>query len=381
MLPDGRPTRALIHLDRLIANYREAQRLAGDRAVVAVVKGDAYGHGAVPVARALQTAGCIWFGVATLDEAVQLRESGIHAEILLLGALFPGEESEALAQGVTCSVPDEDTARRLHAAALRLDRRAAVHLKIDTGMARLGFDLNGFAAFARSLAEYPALTVRGLFSHPLHADQPDPGVTREQGILLSSAADHLLKAVGEVPHLHLANSAALMFEHPVPGDLVRPGIMLYGGYPAEALRARGSLQPVMEFTSAVVQIRRVRRGQSVSYGASWVAGRDSIIGVVPAGYADGVARRLSNAGQVTAGGRRVPVAGRVCMDMFMVDLTDVAGAETGMPVTLFGGLGPAAVTADEWGDWTGTIAYEVCCNVSHRVPRVYLGESEAGLRC
>jgi alanine racemase len=377
----NRPTRALIHLDRLVANYREAERLARGRAVMSVVKGDAYGHGAIMISRTLQAAGCQSFGVATLDEAVTLREAGIAGDVFLLGGLFPGEEEEAIRQGITCTVYDDDVASRLQQSAMKIGEKAAVHLKVDTGMTRLGFDLSGFSRFSRSIGDYSALAVRGIFSHPSHADQEDPAVTEEQSALLATVHENLSRTLGEFLQLHIANSAALMGERALGGDLVRPGIMLYGGYPAAHLRARNTLAPVLELSSSIVQIRSVEAGRSVSYGGMWRANRKSLIGVVPAGYADGVSRRLSNVAEFIVGGRRVPLCGRVCMDMLMVDLTDVPDPYVGQHVTLIGRDGAAEVSADEWGDLTGTISYEVLCNVSPRVPRVYVGETELEPKC
>lgn len=374
MLADNRPTRAYIYLDRLIRNYRRVQRLAGDRQVLAVVKADAYGHGAPAVSYALQSAGCRWFGVATVNEAVELREAGITGEILLLGPVFPGDESEAVHYGITCTVYDEAVAQRLHAAARKFGRPIPVHLKVDTGMGRLGFDLNGFARFVRDLASLDGLAVRGLYTHLAEADQADPQRTEEQCALLRVAQQTLVRAMGDVAHLHVANSAALLTHKHVPGDMVRPGIMLYGAHPAGWLAAQDTdLEGVLEYRSEIVQVRRVLAGQKISYGGTWVAPRDGVIGVVAAGYADGVPRALSNVGEVVVGGRRVPICGRVCMDMFMVDLTDVELPALGQPVTLIGRAGTAAVSADDWAAWADTIPYEIFCNVSKRVPRVYEG--------
>lgn len=381
MPADHRPTVAQIHLDRLIANYRQAADLAAGKTVMAVVKADAYGHGAVPVAKALQKFGCRWFAVATLAEAVELREAGISGEMLLMGAVFPGDEEEAIRAGVTCTIYDADAAERVNRAALRLGEIASVHLKVDTGMSRLGFEVDGFAAFVRGLSSFSGLAVRGLYSHLADADKPDGVITEEQGSLLRSAHRALVESLGGVGHLHLGASAALLLRRPVPGDLVRPGVMLYGGYPLHAELTTVRLEPVMEFHSALVQLRRVVAGRRVGYSGTWAPTRDSLVGIAPVGYADGVPRVLSNRGEVLVGGRRVPIVGRVCMDWIILDLTDVAAPQVGQTVTLIGRQGEAAVTAEDWSAWAHTIPYEVMTSIGNsRTPRVYLGAEleEAG---
>jgi alanine racemase len=373
---DHRPTQALIHIDRLVANYRNALALGAGKSVIAVVKTDAYGHGAVAVARALESVGCRFFGVASLAEAIELRDGGIRGDIVNLGGLFPGDEEEAVRAGVTCTVYDADVAERLNRAARRLNETAAVHLKVDTGMSRLGFDLQGFGAFVRSLSGFDALAVRGLYSHLAESDRVDGAVSDGQAELLRAAHRTLVGAVGEVAHVHLGNSAALLLRRPLPGDLVRPGVMLYGGNPLTPALPETPLLPVLELQSALVQVRRVERGRKVSYGGTWAAGRDSVLGIVPAGYGDGVPRLLSNRGEVIVGGKRVPIVGRVCMDFIIVDVTDVPGAQPGDGVTLLGRQGEATVSAEEWAAWSFTISYEIFCGIGKRVPRVYVGEAE-----
>lgn len=377
MPADNRPTRAFIHLDNLLANYRLAQALAGEKTVIAVVKSDGYGLGAVPAARKLQAAGCRWFGVATLGEALELRSAGISGEILLMGALFPGDEEDAVRAGVTSTIYDAASAARLNAVAARLGEQAAVHLKIDTGMSRLGFDVQGFAAFVRSLDRYGSLAVRGLYSHLAESDKLDGAVTAEQARLLESAAATLVSAIGALPHLHLGNSAALMLRKPLPGDMVRPGVMLYGGYPLAQSHSTVMLKPVLELKSALVQVRKVEPGRRVGYSGTWTATRDTVLGVVPIGYGDGVPRLLSNRGEVIVAGRRVPIVGRVCMDWIIVDLTEIRDPQAGQAVTLLGSDGEVAVTAEDWSAWAETIPYEILCGLAPRVTRTYLGGTEA----
>lgn len=378
MPADHRPTVAHVYLDRLIANYRQAEKLAAGKTVMAVVKADAYGHGAVPVSKALHKQGCRWFAVATLAEAVELREAGITGEILLMGAFFAGDEHEAIRAGVTCTVYDAESAERLNAAALRLGEKASVHLKVDTGMSRLGFEIDGFAAFVRGLSAYEGLAVHGVYSHLADGDKPDGVITDEQGRLLQSAHRALVEALGEVGHLHLGASAAMLLRRPLPGDLVRPGVMLYGGYPLHAELTPVRLAPVMEFTSALVQLRRVAAGRRVGYSGTWAPTRDSLVGIAPVGYADGVPRVLSNRGEVLVGNRRVPVVGRVCMDWIILDLTDVPAPQVGQTVTLIGRQGEAAVTAEDWAAWAHTIPYEIFTAIGNsRTPRVYLGDPGA----
>ncbi len=248
-----------------------------------------------------------------------------------------------------------------------------MHLKIETGMSRLGFEIDGFASFCRKLSAWDGLAVRGIFSHLAEDDKADGLRTDEQSALLESAVNALTSASGEKPHVHLGKSASLLLKKRVLGDLVRPGIMLYGCYPIIPARSAVVLEPVMEIRSELVQIRRVQPGRKVSYGGTWVAERESVLGAVPIGYADGVPRLLSNSGEVLIGGHRAPICGRVTMDWIIVDLTDIPEVAEGQAVTLIGADGNERITAEDWGAWAQTSPYEIVTGITRRVPRIYHG--------
>jgi len=366
------PTVAEIHLPALRDNLTEAMRLVSPSAIVAVVKANAYGHGAVPVSQALLAAGARQLGVATVEEGLELRAAGITAPILVMGG---SNDIQTMQRSALTPIL---FSREAIATASRLaDPRTAplrVHLKIDTGMNRLG--LTPEDALTVLTSEWPpSLHLEGVMSHFASADEPDTGQT-EQQLALFQAFLNAMASAGAMqasdltkPVAHIANSAAIL-RFPVSHlDLVRPGLMLYG-YDSGATPA-AVLRPVLTWKTRIVQIKRLERGQRVSYGGTFTASRPSILAVLPVGYADGYSRAHSNRGHVLIGGQPAPVVGRVCMDLTIVDITDHPPVHTEDEAILLGRQGSATITADDLAAWQDTISYEVLCRIGPRVTRIY----------
>ena len=368
----GRPTEAHVSLAALTHNCRQAGALVGDRVrVIAVVKADGYGHGAAAAARAFLRGNAALLGVSSLAEGVELRAAGIDAPIVVLGGLFPGEAAEAVAHDVAVAAWTRELVDALAAAARSAGRTARLHVKIDTGMTRLGLDAADVREFGRALRSMADVEIAGVFSHLSSADDVAQASVQAQ-IERFRGAVGALREAGIAPGLvHLANSAAVLSAPAAHFDAVRPGIMLYGYAPAPHLATRVALRPAMQLVTRLAQVRRVPAGRPVGYAGSWVASRPSTIGTLPIGYADGYHRLASNRAAMVVRGRRVPIAGRVCMDHVMIDVTDVPGAAVGDRVVLMGQSGGAAVWADELASWCETIPYEMLTAVGKRVPRLH----------
>ncbi len=369
-----RPTRAEIDLAALIHNLREIRRQAGAmRSVLALVKADAYGHGAVPVARALEAEGVDMFGVALAEEGVALRAAGIQTPILVLGRVFPGQEEAFFTHRLTPCLFDLESARRLQAEAKQRAATLDVHIEIDTGMARVGFSADDLENVLQALRACDRLRIEGILSHFAVADEPDNPFTDTQ-INGFTEILALIEAHGPLPrHVHLSNSAAI-FSRDIPAcNLVRPGIALYGALPSAHFTGL-DLRPVMRLVTEVALIRDIPAGCGVSYGHRFVTARPSRIAALPIGYADGYNRLLTNRGEVLVRGLRAPVAGTVCMDWTMVDVTDVPGVEVGDEVTLLGPGPGGCISAEEWAQEVNSISYEIFCRIGPRVPRIYTRE-------
>ena len=372
-----RPTRAEINLEALRHNLRVARRHAGGARVWAVLKADAYGHGAPAVARTLERARIDGFCVALLEEAVELREAGITAPILVMGGHYGTAHDEVVARSLTPVVHDLSQAE----AFARLVRSGEasgpvdVHLKIDTGMARLGVTMAELPALAARLAELPEIRVRGLMTHLASADAPTTERLDEQMLRFDEATAVLARRGVRPDVRHAANSAA-MLRAQARLDAVRPGIALFGVSPqVDGGALTSELRPVMRVRTEIVALRDIERGDPVGYGGTWCAPRRSRIATLPMGYADGLSRQLGNRGHVLVRGARAPVVGAVSMDMTMVDVTDVPGAAVRDEVVVLGSqegpLGRTFIGADEIAAHAGTIAWEVLTSVSRRVPRFY----------
>src|SRR5262245_28704138 len=305
----GRPTVAEVSLGAMRENCRQARALVGPAVgVLAVVKADGYGHGAVAAARAFLDGGAAGLGVSTAAEGIELRQAGITAPVVVLGGVFPGEEAATVAHDLAAAVWTLDGARALGAAARAAGRTAAVHLKVNTGMTRLGCELDDVRPLGEALTGDLHLRLEGVFSHFASADAVDTAAARAQRARFAGAVEALAAGGIRPPQVHLANSAAVLSEPAAHFTMVRPGLMLYGYAPAAHLAARAGLRPAMRLATAVAQMRRVPAGTPVGYGGTWIARRESTIATLPLGYADGYRRAASNRGAMVVCGRRAPIA-------------------------------------------------------------------------
>lgn len=365
----GRPTRAEIDTDAFRSNLSLAGRLAGRRDVMAVIKADAYGHGAVTMARAARREGAAMLGVATVAEADGIAAEAADTPVIILSEVVPSEVFEVVRLGCRQVVYTRELADALDGAGRAMGRKVPVHLKVDTGMGRVGVEPAGAAALAAYMEGLAGIDLEGFMTHLPEADNRDSGRTEGQVAEFLRLAGEVQSRAPGIRHLHCANSALIM-DGKAAGSLVRPGIMLYGAPPAPDWEGGDALRPVMCFTTAVTFLKSVPTGSPLSYGGTFVTGRPSRIATLPVGYADGYPRLLSNNTEVLIRGRRAPQVGRICMDMTLVDVTDIPGAAVGDEVVLMGSQGGETVSADELAGKTGTISYEIFCNVSSRVPRV-----------
>jgi alanine racemase len=376
-----RPTEAVVDLAAVVSNYRLAVEIGG-RPAVGVVKADAYGHGAVPVARALVEAGCPMLAVALVEEGIELRSAGLAVPVLVLGAAYGDDYAPLVRHRLTPIVFTPAHLARLASAARAAGTRASAHLKVDTGMGRVGATAAEVPAFLDALRAAPEVRLEGLCTHFASADLEPRATTERQVALFGEISAVLARAGLEVTH-HVANSAGTLEFPTARQDVTRPGIMLYGYLPfapgskAASAAAAGRLARPLTWRTAITHVKSVAAGTPISYGGRWVAARPSRIATLPVGYADGYDRRFSgrpDAGRadVLVRGQRAPVAGTVCMDMTMIDVTDVPGAAVGDEVVLLGEQGGARVDADELAAKAGTISYEILCGVGKRVPRRYV---------
>ncbi len=363
-----RPTTAFVDLDRLGRNLgRVRAALPADVRVMAAVKGDAYGHGAGRTALALEAAGCEAFGVALVEEGKALRRAGVKGEIVCLGGVGHDGADEAVRWDLTPMVYDLDAAAALDTVGRAQGRTVRVHLKVDTGMGRLGVPLGDWEPFLDRLANFGHLHVVGLASHLAESEAEDPTFTQEQARRFQGALAALHVRAWRPRWCHIANSAGTLGHSALsaaPFNLVRVGLALYGVAPGPGLGE--ALEPVMRVTTRVLFVKNVPAGVGLSYGRTWRSPRPSRIATLPVGYADGYPRALSNRGEVLIAGHRCPIRGVVCMDMVMVDVTDVAQpVRCGDEVLLLG----EGLPAEELAVWAGTIPYEILCGFSERVPR------------
>jgi alanine racemase len=368
-----RPTRAVVDLSCIAHNVRALRAVtAPEVRQMAVVKADAYGHGAVPVARTAMEAGADWLGVALVEEGLQLREAGLSAPILVLGAIFAGDAEAAVAASLSVAVWDRESALALEAAGRAAGTPAPVHVKVDTGMGRLGIRPDEAAEFAFWIAGLPGLRLEGVFSHLAAADEADLGFARRQLAELRGVLAAMSGRGVRVGLRHVANTAATIALPDSHLDLVRTGIGLYGLHPSPAVPHTVELRPAMSLRTRIAQLKSVGPGVPLSYGATFVTRRPSRIATLPVGYGDGYPRLLSNRGEVLLHGRRAPIVGRVCMDMLLADATEIPGVETGDEAVLFGRQGDEVIGAEELAEAVGTIHYEITCGVGSRVPREYV---------
>lgn len=362
---------AEIDLGALIANYHALRALAKGAEFMAIVKADAYGHGAVEVAHALAREGCSHFGVATLGEAKELRAAGLEERIYVMGGFFAQEAPELVELDIVPFVADAAAIPVLDSAAASRAPRFPIHLKLDTGATRLGITAADLPDAIEALRRCRHLNVEGVCTLLASAADPSSPVTEAQLGAFGEGLEMLRQAGFDPRYLHVANSAATVLRADAHFNMIRVGLALYGLPPVPAVINTVKLTPVMTFKTRLLQVKRVDAGTGVSYGHTFVTSRPSVIGVLPVGYADGYRRGLQHGGEVLIRGRRAPVVGAVCMDLTMVDLTDVPGAAAGDPVVLWGGSGEDAISANDVARQVATISYELLCTVGRRVPRVY----------
>ncbi len=367
-----RPTEARVSLGAVARNTHRLREVLGPRTgIIAVVKADAYGHGAVRVARLLEGLGVQGFGVATVEEGVELRDAGVRAPVLVMGAAYGKDHEEVIARDLTPMVGvAADVEQFAQAARRRRMLRMPIHMKVDTGMSRLGVTTHRFEDFLRACAEHPTVRVDGMATHFACADMLDPEPTETQLARFIGCLDQA-RAMGADPQMiHAANSAATLRFPRTRFDMVRPGLLLYGALPASHLEDPG-LEPCMSWRTRINALRRIPAGAAVSYGGTWVAPRPTVIATLPVGYADGYPRALSNRARVIVRGARARQVGNVCMDLCMVDVTDLPGVAVGDEVVLMGTQGEARITPEELAAWADTIPWEILGGITRRVPRVY----------
>jgi alanine racemase len=363
-----------INLPALGHNVRQFKGLLGDRAeLMAVVKADAYGHGAVMIAQTALQAGATWLGVATVPEGIELRAAGIQAPILVMGAVNSPEEMQAIAHWrlqPTLVMPKQALVFADGLSRLATARPVGVHLKLDTGMSRLGFPWAEAVDFVRFVRQLPHLKISSVYSHLATADSPDRTTMTQQQQRFTSAIAHLQAENLLPPRLHLANTAATLVDAAFHYDMVRVGLGLYGLYPAPHLQGKVDLQPVMQVKARVTHLKDLSPGTGVSYGHQFVADRPMRMAVVGIGYADGVPRSLSNRVKVLVKGQPAPQIGTITMDQMMIDVTHIPNLQEGDVVTLLGRDGNHTITPDHWAELTQTISWEILCGFKHRLPRI-----------
>jgi alanine racemase len=374
---ESRPTIAEIDLAALRHNFLQIRKaIPPDCGILAVVKADAYGHGFMDVSTELESLGVTAFGVAFLAEGIQLRKSGIDRPVLVLGGLYPGQEKKCIGFNLSTTVFSPEQARLLNYVAGKLYRKAKIHVKIDTGMGRLGISHAESPEFFRKLKGMQHIDLEGIISHFASADELDEdglGYTDRQAALFAKVIA-AAKGEGFSPrYIHIANSAAA-FSRDLPYcNLVRPGIALYGALPSADFQGKMELVPVMRLASKVAMLKWVEPGTSISYARRYTAAERTLVASVPVGYADGYSRALTNRGEAIVRGKRARVIGTVCMDWIMLDVSDVPGVAVGDEVTLLGcDRNGNCIHAEELAEKCGTIPYEIFCGISKRVPRVYL---------
>ena len=374
--PGERPTWAEVDLDAIAGNVRALKAHATAPHLLAAVKADGYGHGLVPAARAALAGGADWLGVALVEEGVALRAAGVQAPVLVFSEPPRSAIPVLLDARLTPAVYTPEFIAALDDAARARGTAVDVHLKLDTGMRRVGVPQADWDSAMRAVRDAGSLRLEGLWSHLAVADAPDNDFSLRQARDFERGIE-LASSVGLQPQLlHLCNSAGTLWLHDHHYDMVRAGIAIYGLRPSDALADVIPLRPALTWWTRLSLVKRVAAGESVSYGQRWTAARDSTIATVPAGYADGVARQLGNLGRVALRGHLVPIVGTVCMDQLLVDAGDLP-VSVHDDVALIGTQDGVSVTADDWARWLGTINYEIVCDIGPRVPRVYVGGADA----
>lgn len=365
-----RPTWVEVDLDAIAHNIEEIKKLVGkDKKIMGIVKADAYGHGAVEVAEILIKHGVEYLAVSILDEAIALRKAGITHPILILGYTPIEQVKELIKWDITQTIYNRNIIYALAKEAQSQNKKVKIHIKVDTGMGRIGFiGKQEVVKAVKEFSQLPCIEIEGIFTHFSVADQKDKGHTLNQLRRFEEIIEALEKENIHIPIKHAANSAATMDIDESRLDMIRPGIILYGLYPSEeVLKDRLDLKPAMSFKTRISHIKRVPSNTNISYGRKFITSKESIIATLPAGYADGFSRMLTGKAEVLIHGKKVPVVGAICMDQCMIDISDVSDVKIGNEVVLFG----KGLPVEEVAEKLGTINYEVICMINKRVPRVY----------
>lgn len=370
-----RDTWAEVSLNAIKYNTKQFKDFIGDTVhLMAVVKADGYGHGAIQVANAAIQAGADYLAVALIDEAIELREAGITHPILVLGYTPNRSIQDALKYDIELTIFTLESLDEVISQSIQLHKTGCIHLKVDTGMSRIGVQSKEEAlTIAKRAKESPYVILKGLFTHFANADSEDPSYTYLQYERFTSVISYLEQHSITIPLKHCCNSAATMNFPNMHLDMVRVGISLYGLYPDDSLKGHSiALQQAMSLKTKIAWIKNVTSAQPISYGCTYAPTHDSVIATLPIGYADGLSRLLSNKGQFLLHDQKVPIVGRVCMDQLMVDVTNVPQSKPGDVVTIFGNSDSSFQSIDEIAKLMGTINYEVVCLIGKRVPRMYM---------
>lgn len=372
--------KAVISLDAVEQNFREMRKnIAEDTKMIAVVKADAYGHGAVPIAHLIENHDYIWgFAAATAEEAVHLRQAGITKPILILGIVFDEYFPELVQYDIRPAVCEYDEAKKISDEAVLQNKTVHIHIALDTGMTRIGYaDIPESVEEIKKIAELPKLEIEGMFTHFARADEYDRSPAMVQLERYQDFSKRVEEAGVDIPLHHCSNSAGIIRVPEANLSIVRAGITIYGIYPSsEVERDIVKLAPVMELKSHITYVKDVPAGAAISYGGTYVADKKRRVATIPVGYADGYPRQLSNKGWVLIHGKKAPILGRVCMDQFMADVTEIDNVKKGDEVTLLGRDGDEFISIEEMGDLCGRFSYEFACDISPRVPRVYIKDGK-----
>lgn len=366
-----RPTRIVVDLDALTDNFNAIRQRVGVP-VMAILKANAYGHGLVPVAQHMQRQGVQQIGVAFVEEGITLRQAGITTPILVLGGILGRQAAQLIEHNLEITVSSLDKLRKVEEAAQALGRKAVIHLKIDTGMERIGVHSYSCGSMIEAAITSQWCEIKGIYSHLACADDPSSPMTALQLECFHEACAHFTRLGAPMPIRHLANSGGVLHFPDTWLDMVRPGILFYGILPDPAAQATVAVRPALSLLSQVVYFKVVRAGHSVSYGATWTPTHDTRVVTIPIGYGDGYPRALSNKGDVLIRGQRHPIVGRVCMDQFMVDLGADGTAYNGDDVVLIGEQGGQRISIEDVAQRSDTIAYELLTRLNERIPREYL---------
>ena len=371
---------AKIDLDAIAYNMEQMkQNIRPETKVMAVIKADGYGHGAVQIAEMMERWNYIWgFAVATLDEAVVLRTEGIQKPILVLGCVFPDQYMEMLKHEIRMNIYTEEMAESISRMAAREGKTAYMHIKLDTGMSRLGFGINEQSAETiKRISKMPNVNMEGIFTHFTKADEKDKSFTKKQIQEFVGMTERLKEKNVRFTYEHCSNSAGIIDVPEANFDIVRAGISTYGLYPSEEVdKTNVKLKPALALKSHVAFVKEIERGTPVSYGGTFVAKEKMKIATIPVGYADGYPRSLSNKGYVLIRGKKAPILGRVCMDQFMVDVTQIEGVSFGDKVTMIGKDGNEILPVEVLSELSGRFNYEFVCDLGKRIPRVYVRDGK-----